>query len=334
MSYLKLTEKDSVVSSEKVVRPAWYGETTTLSTFYTPNLNESDYYINVYKESPIANPYTQPQFSVTYGHVSGSGSIGSLQDSTYYTRIIYGQYRSLILQNENSLFDFGGSSGSSDGILVLSVARNCFKESLKPSGFNIKLKNGSTVLNLTDNSKDLSSPKYLASNRYYDIVSGSDGGMATGQSILNTSRGSYGFFFPDLGTIVFNPNALALSSGNKGVALSIASGTTTNVDNNAKRLYDLIVSGQSFKLSSEETVTSRYFFITAPSTDFNYTTNPSVIDENGNLIYSTLVDSPETFITTIGLYSDNNELLGVAKLSSPVKKNFIQQLLFTVKLSW
>ncbi len=47
----------------------------------------------------------------------------------------------------------------------------------------------------------------------------------------------------------------------------------------------------SFQLQSSETVSSRYFFTRVKNSDFNYTTNPSIIDENGNLLYTTLINS-------------------------------------------
>ena len=57
-------------------------------------------------------------------------------------------------------------------------------------------------------------------------------------------------------------------------------------------------------------------------------------DNNGNLIYSTLINNPQTFITTVGLYNNNNELLAVAKLSRPLVKDFTKEALIKVKLDY
>ena len=62
--------------------------------------------------------------------------------------------------------------------------------------------------------------------------------------------------------------------------------------------------------------------------------NPSFIDTNGNLNFDSMVDNPRTFITTIGLYNDANELLAVAKLSQPVAKDFTNEALIKVKLDY
>mgnify|MGYP003116115551 CR=1 FL=1 len=47
-----------------------------------------------------------------------------------------------------------------------------------------------------------------------------------------------------------------------------------------------------------------------------------------------MINSPKTFITTIGLYNDNNDLVAVAKLSQPVTKDFTKEALIRVKLDY
>ena len=47
-----------------------------------------------------------------------------------------------------------------------------------------------------------------------------------------------------------------------------------------------------------------------------------------------MADSPTTYITTVGLYNDDNNLLAVAKLSQPLKKDFTTEALIRVKLDY
>ena len=58
------------------------------------------------------------------------------------------------------------------------------------------------------------------------------------------------------------------------------------------------------------------------------------IDDNGNILYTTLINNPQTFITTVGMYNDSNELLAVAKLSKPLVKDFTKEALIRVKLDY
>ena len=90
-----------------------------------------------------------------------------------------------------------------------------------------------------------------------------------------------------------------------------------------------------FKLNSQETITSDYVFIRPKSSEFNYSENPSFISgSTGEVIYSNFINNPQTYITTVGLYNDSNELLAVAKLSKPLVKDFTKEALIRVKLDF
>ena len=77
------------------------------------------------------------------------------------------------------------------------------------------------------------------------------------------------------------------------------------------------------------------FFTRAFNQEFNYSNNPTAI-ANASLgsISSNLTGNPTSFITTIGLYSDDNELLAVAKTAPPVKKDFDTEKVFAVRLQY
>jgi len=86
---------------------------------------------------------------------------------------------------------------------------------------------------------------------------------------------------------------------------------------------------------SEEVLTSNFVFIRARNAEFNYSQNPTFIDQNtGGVRFTDFITAPQTFITTIGLYNDNGDLLAVAKLSKPLKKDFTKEALIRVKLDF
>jgi hypothetical protein len=99
-------------------------------------------------------------------------------------------------------------------------------------------------------------------------------------------------------------------------------------------LFNRIYTGSLFTMQSQETVSSRYFFTRVKNNDFNYTTNPSIINDSGSLLYDTLIDNPQTYVTTVGMYNNSNELLGVAKLSRPLIKDFTKEALIRIKLDY
>lgn len=342
MSFVQFQDDDSVISSEAITAPLWTSNVYNLTASFTSSVQQGDntgkYYLNVYNLL-FGSDGSETQYSIAYGHVSGSGSavFNSLVDEKTPTRDIYGQYRNLIYGDEGSVFNFGGSNGISRDIFALNVNRSRYKEKINTGTWNLTLKNGSDYLYLTDNSKDTSVNSFIGGNRVYYIVSGSNGNSYNTSSI-QTASGSYGYFFPDMGIYVLNPRALALSYANGGIGMTVdetnAKSYTSTYNINADRMFKLINSGASFQAKSEETISSRYFFVNAKSSQLNYTTNPSIIDENGNVLYSILIDNPQVFPTTIGLYNDANELLAVAKLSKPLPKDFTKQITCRVKLEF
>ena len=137
--------------------------------------------------------------------------------------------------------------------------------------------------------------------------------------------------FPDLDLVILNASSSA--TVNLLSYFAPLTSATASVQNNHLKLYNSIVSG-SITLKSSETVSSRYFFTRVKNSEFNYTTNPSIIDANGNLLYTTLINNPQTYVTTVGMYNDNNELLAVAKLSKPLTKDFTKEALIRIKLDY
>jgi hypothetical protein len=322
MSFSRYNTDDQVVSSETVVRGLWSGDSNNLDSFFTSS-TYTEYYIDVYNGLPSSNT-SAIQFDIQFGNLYGSGSnlINPNVTGSSPSRIVYGQYRNLVYGTENTNFSFNNSVTASS-IYVINVARSRYKESLLPGSFELRLGSGSNgTITLIDDSTTTNVSRFLGENRYYNIISGS---IFSGSFSTATN---YGFLFPDLGVAI-------LDSGSLSRFISPVSASPDLPANyNHLNLYRSIVSGSNFKLQSSETVSSTYFFTRIKNSEFNYTTNPSIIDDNGNLLYTTLINSPQTFPTTVGLYNDNNELLAVAKLSRPLTKDFTKEALMRIKIDY
>ena len=319
MSFNRYNTEDSVISSETVVRGLWPSDNVNLTSVSTSSTqaSASQFYLDVYNAGEVV-------FSIEYANISGSGStyFNSNVTSSSPTKVVYGQYRNLIYGSETATFQIGGSTVNS--FYVINVARSRYKESLHPGSLTLALSGSSGIISLTDNSSVLTTSQFIDSNRYFNIVSGSAGTPA------NTTV--YGHMFPDLGLIILNPVTI-------GSGYIATPGTTANsYDNNNAKLYNSInaaIGGSRFfRLQSQETISSRFFFTRIKNSEYNYTSNPSIIDSTGNILYSTLIDNPQTYITTVGLYNDNNELLAVAKLSKPLVKDFTKEALIRIKLDY
>ena len=260
-----------------------------------------------------------------------SGVTTVLPDGSSLTtsRVVYGQYRTLLLGTESGSFEFGNNNPN--GIYIINVARNRYKEHIQPGSMTLKLKNGVNEISLTDNSQISSTTNYTtAGTLYYTLISGSAGTSATAA----TNASVYGYLYPDNDIMILNPTALSKSIVDGGIAYNPTVNAPGTNDNIQAGIYQIMSGSSYFALQSEENVSSHLFFTRVKNQDFNYTTNPSIIDANGNLIYTTLINNPQTYITTVGMYNDQNELLAVAKLSRPLVKDFTKEALIQVKLDY
>jgi hypothetical protein len=335
MSFKRFDPEDFVVSSDSITSTLWSTGNPTLSTFFTNSIQEAssagNYYLSIYNTSS-ANQ--EVQFDIVYCDSEGSGSdlYNPIVPSNSYTKTMYGQYRALILEDENASFVFGKGNNVITGsnFWILSIERARYKQSLFPGSLNLQISGSGGIINLTDDSQDNPVNTFIGSSRVFQLISGSNGTAGTlANSGYVANSGSYGLVFPDLGTIMLNPYALSQS-------IQVSPSRSNNSDGlNNQRLYNAINLGNSFSLNSEETITSDYVFVRARNSEFNYSENPSFISgSTGEVIYDNFINAPQVYLTTVGMYNDSNELLAVAKMSRPLLKDFTKEALVRVKLDF
>jgi hypothetical protein len=121
---------------------------------------------------------------------------------------------------------------------------------------------------------------------------------------------------------------------------------------NFKKLISALNLGGGFECRSTEIIPSKHYFIRIKNTDFNYSNNPSFVfqgyeadteakksnasrdDYLGRIRHADFIIDPRVYVTTIGLYNEDNELVAVAKLSKPILKTFESEALIKVKLDF
>ena len=80
---------------------------------------------------------------------------------------------------------------------------------------------------------------------------------------------------------------------------------------------------------------STIYFCRVGHNEFNYSSNPTYLSSDSKIrVKNTSTDNPVAYITTVGLYSSDNELLAVAKLSEPLKKDPNTELTIRVRLDY
>ena len=340
MSFNRLVADDFVVSADSITAGLWTdNQTPTITTFFTSSTqaagNSGDYYLNVFSNAATSSL----EFAVNYGNQAGSGSVAynTDVDGKSPSSTVFGQYRTLVLGDENASFSFGGITSSD--FWAISVERSRYKESLFPGSTTLLLSNGGDTISLTDNSQVVNSVVFNDAGRVFQLVSGSAGNVNTSLNNqgYSTDSGSYGWFLPDIATYILNPRALSndFADGGIGLDATLTSATSSTTNPNPNKIFVAIKSGASFTANSQETISSDFVFVRPRSSEFNYSENPSFISgSTGEVIYPLFINSPTTYITTVGLYNDTNELLAVAKLSKPLQKDFTKEALIRVKLDF
>ena len=327
MSFKRLETSDFVISADSISSTLWSTQTSTLNAFYTNSVQEARpsgrYYLNVY-QTASSEENAEIQFAVTYGDKYGSGSLNysNLIDGYSPSSTTYRQWQNLIIGDENNDFIFGGVSSSN--FVAITFERARYKESLLPGSLLLTLGSGPSALVLKDSSEYTNTATFTEAGRVFNLITASS----------TNAAGTYGWFLPDISSIILN-------TGTNGVTSSLsawsgsASGSNAPNESPMKSIINGLAAGSNFKINSKETITSNYIFIRARSSEFNYSENLSFISgSTGEILFNSFINNPQTYITTVGLYNDTNELLAVAKLSRPLPKDFTSEALIRVKLDF
>jgi hypothetical protein len=373
MSLSPLNFNNDIVDlgAQSLITSTWSNNTNDLNvlTGYTSSIQGGDagmtsptssgmFYIDVYN-TITGSTSAEVQFGLAYGNYLGSGSPDFTNDTGSLgigaSRITYGQYRNLVFDNETSKFTFGDHTP--EGIYIININRARYKQKLSPGSLNLHI-SGSPVeatasagfiIHLTDDSVSrgatVTNPNYVGSNLggYYTIVSGSNGsysGSLVNQLTINTSASCYGFFYPHAGLLILNGDAFSASFGTMAtntattVANAFNTGDQTIYDRPHQKLFNAIVGGGTFIVDTEEQINSKFYFIRARNSEFNYTNNQSFTDSDNRILHASMQYNPKVFITTVGLYNNASELVAVAKLSQPIAKDFTKEALIRVKLDY
>lgn len=354
-TYTKFDTANDIISNqtETVTAGLWSDNLASLETFFTSSTQttaQRRYYVDVYHKATTETG-SAVQYSLAFGHALGSGSDsqGQLNDSP--SKAIYSQYRQLLLSPTDTRFTTAGS-GSTDYIYVVNFKRNRLKERLDAGNWELPLRtisgsrptnatgsvavsSSTAIITLIDDSS-ISSAAVGDSGKVYNIVSGSING-----GVFNPSAPVYyGLAYPDYGTLVldgkmldqklrFQTNTGSSSEGNNHFALFHSISGSALVTNPATS------DPYGFLARNSEKVTSTHYFVRVKNAEYNFSNNPSYVTGSvGQVAQSTFIGDPKTYITTVGLYNDSQELLAVAKLSKPLLKSFQREALIRVKLDY
>lgn len=344
--YKRFGEFDQVTGKIEIVTTGlWSGDSGELNTFFTSSTqaaaSSSNYYINVYNQDPAISASAEVQFAIAYGHkfASGSQTLDSNPNSTLASKATYAQYRSILLEQDDEFFTFtdGTELGGVDSsaIYVINVSRARYKEKMDAGNWELSLSGSNGLFTFIDDSGKKFSDTVGKAGRVFFVASGSLNLGFDAEATVNSTTGSngqgFGLFYPDQGLIVLNPAAIGSVVGSE----LTGSLSTATEEKNHIRLFNAIKLGAEFDARRTENVSTAHYFVRATNREFNFSNNPTfATGSDGSFTEATFERDPKTFITTVGLYNDANEMIAVAKTSQPIPKSFDKEVLIKVKLDF
>jgi hypothetical protein len=350
MDIVKLGPNDVLVDTDIVTSGYFPGGLGALrgNQFTTSSLSatQKKYYINLeYSNTTV--------LGVAYGHSGGSGSTAAaILAGVGHTQAIYNSYAAYLLKSEDIEGGFyiektNTSTPTYDhDIYVLSAQRGLMGDKLNAGSWTLCLSgsggpgsagslSASRPLYLTDDSKVIKNASSPVGDRH-GIYSGSRGTLSS-----SSEPGKrYGWFYPDLGAMVFSAAALSSSipgahidSGSikiddlyNGFSSDLSNDGTAN--NSLKFAAAVINAGTELQIMrGEEYVTTATYFCRALSKVFNATSNPTMATgSRAEYFHPSMQGNEQTYVTTIGLWNNKNQMVATGRLSSPLNKNMHKEI--------
>ena len=300
---------------------------------------------------------SNPLFDVSFGitaESSGTSGLSYLPTAEPDKRVNTYNGISQIIQGFDSsgvvksFVDKTTSNIKYHNLVFLSLSRLIGKDEVRRGTFKVKFDvadSGSSAAHLEITDSD------SANNYYIDSPTG-DYGVLKVTTTTNPDK-EVGFIFYQAGVVAISTSIFAKYDNTKTELQSIkenkkghrvATGTATLfatstfisdlftiktftelADSVRARIYSL-----EFQNTTE--INSAIYFCRANHNEFNYSSNPTYIKDSKIVVKNSSFDSPVSYITTVGLYSVDEELLAVAKLSEPIKKTPDDSILLRVRL--
>ena len=340
---------ESIPITGTIVSGTYGGATVALGS--EPN-------IKTYSHGMFESVYDYPYLSSSANHIfdltvgyssdsvfSGSGTQNAKKINIYnqMAAVLMGHDVSGNIQKFDEDGDITGGGTKLESCMFVNFARLLTKDEIKKGSFSLELGASASFDGaLSDLSNGLITiTDTNAANSFKVNSPTGEYGILYGTGSVMPASTPVGLLFYQAGVAVLTSSIWDTYGAGVNVATPmIMSGATTltnfltgaTIDAAADyafrhRLYNL-----SFNNTTE--LNSTIYFCRAGNSEFNYSSNPTYLSASKMRVKNTTTDDPVAYMTTVGLYSPDNELLAVAKLSEPLKKTPTNELTLRVRLDY
>ncbi len=323
---------------------------------YTHGMFESNF------DYPFLSSSANHILDITHGYSNNSFLSGAGNTQNAKKINIYNQMAAQLVGHSETgaILDFDQDGNIAAGgqkmneVFFLNFSRLLTKDEIKKGSFTITLLTGSALLKYPSSAQ----PNVLEK----PLVLGDYG--AASSYFVNSPAGEYALLYPSssAAAALAAPQQQGLLYYQAGIAVITGSAfryadyDTGDGDGTGSMMGPGFPSSSYFNLASGSTIdvlaasirnriqniafnntvelNSTIYFCRANNNEFNYSANPTYLNSSKLRVKNTTSDNPVAYITTVGLYSSDNELLAVAKLSEPLKKDPNTELTVRVRLDY
>jgi len=252
--------------------------------------------------------------------------------------------------------DIAAGGNKMDSILVVPFARLLSKDEIKKESFSMDLGVGSSynspfdsVITVSDLSASteyrVNSPAGEYGILYATQSAGTGSPLMSSTTTSTASIGGVKYWYA--GMLYYQAGIMVLTSSIFGDLLNTAVEYATGSNGYLEPINSFLTSSQisgaanglrhrvqNLQFNNTTELNSTVYFCRINHKEFNYSSNPTYTLNSKIRVKESYSDDPVSFITTVGLYSDNNELLATAKLSEPLKKTPSTEFTLRVRLDY
>jgi hypothetical protein len=353
-SIYKTIRSEDIASTRTVLHEAIPLTGTIVSGTY------ADSNIKNYSHGMFQSVYDYPYLSSSANHIFdislGIGQESALYNAAGSTQVakkknIYNQMAQVLMgydKNGNiNRFDSDGDlfttdNDKMDNVMFLTFSRLLVKDEVQKGTFTLELGVNDTYdspfakrITLKDTGAS-SDYRVNSPTGEYGILYVSNSAGVPLDGITGSTEQAAGLIYYQAGVAVLTASVFdgLLSASfpmNPDLETIDATLTGSNIETNADYLRRSVYN-ISFNNSIE--LNSTIYFCHLGANEFNYSSNPTYLSGSQIVVKNQSDNDPVSYLTTIGLYSSDNQLMATAKLSEPIKKTPATSLTFRVRLDY
>ena len=302
--------------------------------------------IKNYSHGMFQSVYDYPYLSSSANHIFDltagfdessplSGSVSSVQETKKIN--MYNQFSQVLL----------GYTGSTNRVRLFESDLTLDEDSPMKETIFVNLSRLLTKDEIKKGSVSITLGTASWANPFSGLKTFTDADAAENAGTLNTIGGDYGILSSSTagvgGVVFYQAGVMVLTS-------SIWTGTTDffSQSGTARTIDNQLVSGSisgsadafrhrlyNLQFNNTTEINSTVYFCRMPHNKFNYSSNPTYLNAGSIRVKNNSRNNPPiSYITTVGLYNSQNELLAVAKLSEPLRKDPTNELTLRVRLDY